>query len=451
MTGTSVPTGKQTSAKPPRVTAKPGAMARKLAAQLLAAVTDDGLSLDHELDAMSERPAWANLAPLDRGLVRALVGTTLRRLGLVDEALRQLMDRKLPDKAGLTKAHLRIGAGQILFMEIPDHAAVSIAVDLVDADVRTRAWKGMVNGVLRNLARRRDEILAGIDADRHVLPLWLWRRWSAHYGEPLTRRIGHALLDEPPLDLTARSDPATWAETLGGTLLPTGSIRLGAHAPIDQLPGFTEGAWWVQDAAAALPARLLGPVDGLSVADLCAAPGGKTAQLAAAGARVTAVDQSAARMKRLSANLGRLRLSAECVTADLETWEPTAPFDAILLDAPCSATGIARRHPDVLHLKATRDLAPLLALQARLLERTVEWLEPGGRLVFATCSLEPEEGERQIERLLGSVPAMALDPVRPDELPAGLRPRPQGWVRTLPGDLPGGIDGFFIARLRRTA
>lgn len=442
-------------ARPDAAPRKPGLAARRLAAGVVARVTEDRQPLDAELELLAGKPAYAGLTQLDRALTRALVGITIRRLGLIDDALRSLMDRALPDKAGMTRTHLRVGAAQILFMDIADHAAVSIAVDLVDADPRTRTWKGMVNAVLRNLARGREAILAGQDQTRQVIPLWLWRRWVAHYGEEAARGIGAELLVDPPLDLTVREDAAGWAERLGGRLLPTGTIRLGEHGPIEDMAGFTEGAWWVQDAAAALPARLLGVVEGRRVADLCAAPGGKTAQLAARGARVTAVDQSASRLKRLSANLARLRLPADVVTADLTTWTPEAPFDAILLDAPCSATGTLRRNPDVGRVKSADDVARLAEIQAAILARAVDWLTPGGTLVYCTCSLEPEEGPEQIARLLAARPDLARRPVSPAEI-GGLTEAidAAGDLRTLPslalGDVRG-CDGFYAARIERIA
>lgn len=447
------PGNRPTSAPGPR--SKPGLQARRLAAGVVARVLEDRQPLDAELELMAEKPAWATLPAIDRALVRALVGITIRKLGLIDDALRSLMDRALPDKAGNTRTHLRIGAAQILFMDIADHAAVSIAVDLVDADPRTRTWKGMVNAVLRNLIRGRDEILAGQDATRQVIPLWLWRRWTATYGEEATRAIGAGLLVDPPLDLTVKADPALWAERLGGTLLPTGSIRLGEHGPIEELDGFVDGAWWVQDAAAAMPARLLGDIAGQRVADLCAAPGGKTAQLAAKGAIVTAVDQSANRLKRLAANLGRLRLDAETITADLTEWTPAEPFDAILLDAPCSATGTLRRNPDVGRVKSPDDIAKLATIQADILARTVDWLKPGGTLVYCTCSLEPEEGTAQIERLLAARPDLSRRPISAEEV-GGLIAAidVNGDLRTMPsldfGNV-AGCDGFFASRIVRAA
>jgi len=318
------------------------------------------------------------------------------------------------------------------------------------------------------MARERDEILSRADAGRLNTPDWLWQRWSDFYGEETAEAIAAAHLAIPPLDLTPRdSRPAglaALAGELGGTVLPTGSIRLQSPGRITALPGFEAGRWWVQDAAAAMPARLLGPIGGKSVADLCAAPGGKTAQLAAADANVTAVDISQNRLRRLVRNLARLGLAAQTVTADLLTWTPAEQFDAILLDAPCSATGTIRRHPDIAWLKTPSDIANLAGLQARLLERAVTWLKPGGRLVYCTCSLEAEEGEDRIAGLLARNGDVERDPIMPHEV-AGLAHclTPNGDLRTLPctafepsggadsSSAPSGMDGFFIARLRRSA
>jgi 16S rRNA (cytosine967-C5)-methyltransferase len=310
--------------------------------------------------------------------------------------------------------------------------------------------------VLRRLAREREQVLAGQDAAALNTPEWLFARWNARYGAAGARAIAEAHMVEPALDLTVRGDAHAWAERLGGIVLPNGTVRLIAKGAIDALPGFDEGAWWVQDAAAALPARLLGDVAGLGVGDLCAAPGGKTMQLAAAGARVTAVDQSKFRMERLARNLARAGLAAEAVTADVLAFEGRDRFDAVLLDAPCSATGTIRRHPDVAWLRAPGDIASLAVLQAKLLARAVELARPGGIVVFSTCSLEPEEGEEQARHVLSTLP-VAPAPIGADET-AGLGTiSPEGWVRTLPFDLPaddprlGGLSGFFIARFRRVS
>jgi 16S rRNA (cytosine967-C5)-methyltransferase len=432
----------------------PGLPARRIAAAIV------GRALaGHPLDLAGEAssPAFTRLPDRDRALVRQIVATTLRRRGQIDAALKRLIAKPLPKKAADVRPILVTAAAQILFMEVPSHAAVSLAVTLANADRRTLAWAGFVNGVLRSLARQRDAILAGQDAVALNLPAWLRERWTAAYGADRVREIATLLLVEPPLDLSVKSDAAGWAERLGGIVLPTGSVRLLAHGRIEALEGFDEGEWWVQDAAATLPVRLFGDVAGQSVADLCAAPGGKTAQLAAAGARVTAVDVSPERLIRLAENLRRLKLEAEIVAADvLEAAPPPQPFDAVLLDAPCSSTGTLRRHPDIGSTKGPKDVAALAALQQRLLARAVDWVKPGGLLVYATCSLEREEGEAQIARLIASGAPWERVPVTADEI-GGLAEAvtAEGDVRTLPCHLAAadprfaGLDGFFAARLRR--
>jgi 16S rRNA (cytosine967-C5)-methyltransferase len=421
---------------------------------LLSGVLDDKRPLDALLDPETGNDAFLELSPRDRALARAITGMALRRHGQIAAALAGLIERPLPEKSGRLRRILEIGAAQILFLDVPDYAAVSVAVGQAERDSAARHFKGLVNGVLRRLAREREQLLAGQDAAALNTPEWLLARWSAHYGPAKARAIAEAHMVEPALDLTLRGDAHVWAERLGGIVLPNGTVRLIAKGAIDALPGFDEGAWWVQDAAAALPARLLGDVAGLEVGDLCAAPGGKTMQLAAADARVTAVDQSKFRMERLARNLARAGLAAEAVTADVLAFEGRDRFDAVLLDAPCSATGTIRRHPDVAWLRAPGDIASLAILQARLLARAAELARPGGLVVFSTCSLEPEEGEEQARHALSTLP-VAPAPIGADET-AGLGTiSPEGWVRTLPSDLPaddsrlGGLSGFFIARFRR--
>jgi 16S rRNA (cytosine967-C5)-methyltransferase len=437
----------------------PGLAVRRHAVDILFAVLDEGRPLDQVLDHRSTIPAWRALPPADRALIRAIVSTTLRRLGLVDDALKRLMSRPLPGKAAKVREILRVGATQLLFMDIPDHAAVSLATELAARDRATGPWKAMVNGVLRSLAREKDEILADQDATRLVTPLWLWRDWCETWGEEAARAFAGVHMIEPALDLTVKSDPAGWATRLGGRVLSTGTVRLVPHGPIDRLEGFEAGQWWVQDAAAALPARLLGDVAGLEVADLCAAPGGKTAQLAAAGAKVTAVDLSPQRLERLKQNIARLRLAGvTTLAADLETWTPKQPFDAVLLDAPCSATGTLRRNPDVGRLKKAGTVEELAALQKRLLARADDWLKPGGLLVYCTCSLQKAEGEAQIAAFLAEHPSWERVPIAAEEI-GGLAQAitPEGDLRTRPDLLPdpdprlAGLDGFFAARLRRRA
>ena len=319
--------------------------------------------------------------------------------------------------------------------------------------LRPGGYKGLVNAVLRRLAREGQALAAGQDAARLNTPDWLWASWSAAYGAETTRAIAEAHLADPPLDLSVKRDAEAWAERLGARVLPTGALRLPpGTGDVARLPGYDDGAWWVQDAAAALPARLLGEVAGRRVLDLCAAPGGKTAQLAAAGAEVTAVERSEARLGRLRDNLARLGLAAATVTADAAEWRPPAPAEAVLLDAPCSATGTLRRHPDIAHLKGPEQLSALTALQDRLLAAALGMVAPGGLLVYAVCSLQPEEGPQRIAALLsGGAPAARI-PVEPGELD-GLEElvTPEGDLRTLPCQLAeaGGMDGFYTCRLRR--
>ncbi len=441
----------------------PGLAVRKTAASILRQVIERGVPLDALTDEAHGGEHFRGLDPRDRSLVRAILGAALRRRGEIHAALARCLDRPLPLHSGALAAILHVGAAQILFLDVPDHAAVSLAVAHAWSDRTARNARGLVNSVLRRIARERDDILARPGAARLNAPDWLFRRWSEAYGEALADRIAEEHLIPPGLDLSIRADPELWAERLGGVALPTGTVRLPEARRVSALPGYAEGAWWVQDAAAALPARLLGDVAGKSVADLCAAPGGKTAELASSGAAVTAVDVSTSRLKRLSANLERLRLQAEIVTADVLAWAPGRTFDAVLLDAPCSSTGTIRRHPDVAWLKRPEDIATLAGLQTQMLDRAAAWVAPGGLLIFCTCSLEREEGEAQVAPFLARHPDFAPAPVEPSEL-AGLAHliSPSGALRTLPfhqfgpdlipphtSDTMRGMDGFFAARFRR--
>jgi len=434
----------------------PGLAARRIAADILDGVLRRHIALDEQLSGKGAHPGLAALADRDRALMRRLVATVLRRLGTLRALLATFLEKGFPAEAPRTETILLIGAAQILWLEVPDHAAVDLSVRLAQADRRAARYAGLINAVLRRVAQSRDTKLPA-RATRDT-PEWLVKRWTKTYGAETARLIAEANGHEPALDLTVKADAALWAEHLRGRVLATGSVRTIAHGDIALLPGFAEGAWWVQDAAASIPARLLGDVRGLDVADLCAAPGGKTAQLAAAGARVTAVDRSAARLTRLRDNLTRLSLQAETVAADVLEWQPESsnagPFDAVLLDAPCSSTGTIRRHPDVPWLKSESDLAALTSLQQRLLDRAVGLLKPGATLVYCVCSLEPEEGVDQIGALLARNSGVVRKPITPQE--AFGHPEfvtADGDLRTLPLHLPdpeprwGGIDGFYAARL----
>ncbi|MGQ0662222.1 MAG: RsmB/NOP family class I SAM-dependent RNA methyltransferase [Pseudomonadota bacterium] len=402
-------------------------------------------------EALDRHRAFADLEPRDRAFARLLVATVLRRLGQIDAAIRACLDKELTPKANQIRDVLRLGAAQILFLRTPAHAAVDATVGLARGR-RQAGYKGLLNAVLRRLARQGVGLIAAQDAPRLNTPAWLWRSWTGAYGEAATRAIAEIHAREPPIDLAVKSHPEAWAEALGGTLLPGGAIRRPAGGAIADFPGYAEGAWWVQDAAAALPARLLGEVNGRTVLDLCAAPGGKTAQLAAAGARVVAVDRSAARVQRLADNLRRLGLAAQTVVADAEGWRPPRRVAQILLDAPCSATGTIRRHPDIAHLKSSADVARSVAVQDRLLDAAIDMLAPRGTLVYCTCSLEPEEGPARIAAALMRGAPVKRRPIRPAEI-GGLAEAisAAGDLRTLPCQLAaaGGLDGFYAARLVR--
>ncbi|MEM8643579.1 MAG: RsmB/NOP family class I SAM-dependent RNA methyltransferase [Pseudomonadota bacterium] len=430
-----------------------GLPARRTAASILDAVLQKKQHLDDVLGRARDG-AMLDLAIRDRALARAIVGTSLRRKGQIDHVLETFMDRGYPARAGTLYPILLSGAAQILFMNVPPHAAIDLAVRLAQWDPRAKRYDKLVNAVLRRVSDKGADIAASLDAARVNTPDWLWDRWVRAWGEDRTSAIAESQLIEPPLDLTVKADAALWAEKLGGRVLPAGSVRIIPRGRIEDLPGFSEGAWWVQDAAASVPVQMLGDVTGKRVVDLCAAPGGKTAQLAARGAIVTAVDFSQNRLGRLEENLDRLGLSAETIAADASQWQPDTRFDAVLLDAPCSSTGTIRRHPDVPYLKSDSDIAELAVLQTKLLDNAARLLAPGGTLVYSTCSLEPEEGEAQIAALLTRNNSLRVSPLRTGE-PFGDTEWAQasGVLRTFPFQLQldspewSGMDGFFAARL----
>jgi 16S rRNA (cytosine967-C5)-methyltransferase len=434
----------------------PGLAARRIAADILDGVLHKHRTLDEQLDGAAAHPGLKTLSDRDRALMRRLVATILRRLGTLGHVLSRLLDRGIPTDAPRAQSALLIGAAQILWMDVPDHAAVDLSVRLVQSDRRAAKYAGLVNAVLRRCAREGQPLIDEVKAQTLDIPEWLMARWSAHYGASVARDIAVALSHEPSRDITVKADPAQWATRLHGETLPTGTVRTLLQGSVTMLPGFTEGQWWVQDAAAALPARLLGDIAGKTVADLCAAPGGKTAQLALAGARVTAIDRSVARMARLRDNLARLELVAETVVTDAAEWPGGngEGFDGILVDAPCTSTGTIRRHPDVAWLRQEADIGALAALQKRLLQKAVTLLKPGGMLVYCTCSLEPEEGEQAIAALLAAESGVRRAPIAAGEVDGlGEILTAEGDLRTLPCHLPhpdprlAGLDGFYAARL----
>ena len=419
---------------------------RQAALEILVSCLDKGQPLD---EALARHAGFAGLDPRDRAFVRLLLATTLRRLGEIDVVLATLIERPLEGPNAAGRQVLRLGAAQLLFLGTAPHAAVDTSVRLIE-DAHLPHLKGLANAVLRRISREGAAILGDRDPARLNTPQWLWASWAEAYGEDTTRAIAAAHLIEAPLDLTPRANTDFWAGQLEAEVLPTGTLRRTGGGHIAELAGFAEGAWWVQDAAATLPVRLLGDITGKRVADLCAAPGGKTMQLCAAGANVTAVDISARRMIRVGENLARAGLAAELITADASKWTAAEKFDAILLDAPCSGTGTLRRHPDIAWLKDEEDVGRLTLTQDRLLLHAVEQLKPGAMLVYAVCSLQEDEGPARIEALLSREPRLSRVPVQPAELP-GLENAltKDGDVRTLPSMWPerGGLDGFYIARL----
>ncbi|MEQ9448642.1 MAG: RsmB/NOP family class I SAM-dependent RNA methyltransferase [Rhodospirillaceae bacterium] len=422
---------------------------REAACGALEAVLQKRLSVDAQYD----RAVKILSESRDRAFVRMLVATVLRRLHQLDAVLDAFLTKRPPDPVLNV---LRLGAAQLLFLETPAHAAVATAVAL--AKRHNERFGGLTNAVLRRVAEKGPEIVAGQDAARLTTPDWLWESWVGAYGEPVARVTAETHLTEPPLDLSAKDSAAAsdWAKRLGGRLLPTGTIRCQATGRVQDMNGFDEGAWWVQDAAAALPARVLlhvlGDAVGKRVIDLCAAPGGKTAQLAAAGCEVTAVDADDGRLHRLRENLARLRLNAEVVVGDATTWRPENLAQAVLLDAPCSATGTIRRHPDLPHLKRPADIPVLASTQKKLLAAAVEMVEPGGYILYSVCSLQPEERRQVIESVLGA--DGRLEWVKIPKEAVGGEPQfvsPRGELRTMPPQWPehGGLDGFYGALLRR--
>jgi 16S rRNA (cytosine967-C5)-methyltransferase len=409
-----------------------GTASRRAAMRLLDAVLRKGLPLEAALDTAARDLERAD----DRAFAHAIAAEALRRLPDLDALIDSATKRALPDDAKARFA-LRIALVQAMTMGTPPHAAIATVLPLVDGGPRK-----LVHGVFGTLMRQK----AGLPKIPS-LPTRIGDRWERNWGARVAEAAARLLAVPPPLDLCFA--PGAQPDMGGLSLLP-GHLRLPSRTAVAGLTGYGEGRWWVQDIAASIPARLLGAGEGRTALDLCAAPGGKTMQLAAAGFRVTAVDASESRLARLRENFARTGLAAEVVTADVLRWEPREPVDAILLDAPCSATGIFRRHPEVLHRVRERAIAELAEGQAAMLARAAEWLKPGGSLVYSVCSLEPEEGERVAEAFLTARTDYRLAPVVEGELPAAIVVR-NGFVRTLPGLWieQGGADGFFVARFTR--
>lgn len=435
---------------------KPGLAARQAASRLLSAVTESRASLDGLLDPAGGNPAFTNLGDQDRLLVRAILLSALRHLRVIDAFIDRLVDNPLPDGARALRQVLRVAAAQILYLDVPDRAAVDLAVTQADSDPRNRRFAGLVNALLRRMAREKNVLLPVVAAETPDFPDWFEDRLRSSYGADAAAIL--KILSEPPaIDLTVKSDAAGWAERLGGLVLPTGSVRIGRpEGPVSGLAGFADGEWWVQDAAASIPAQLFSKLDGLEIVDLCAAPGGKTAQLALAGAKVTACDQSANRLERLRGNLERLGLDVETRLSRAQDLAAPDGFDGVLLDAPCSSTGTVRRHPDIPYTKTPEDIMRLAQVQRDLLDHAASLVRPEGELVFSNCSLDPQEGEEMVAGFLADHPSWKIKPVDPTRWP-GLETAitPLGEVRTHPAMLGhedarlAGLDGFYAVVLTR--
>lgn len=437
---------------------KPGLSSRQAASKLLSAIIDKKTSMDGLLDLKGGNPAYLDLTDQDRLLVKAILLSTLRNYQIIEKFLDHLLEKPLPSGAVSLRHILRIGAAQILYLDVPDHSAVDLAVEQANIDPRNRRFANLVNAILRRMAREKDKMLPKLGEKTAMLPDWYAKKLSKSYGFNRARGM-MALMSKPaPVDITVKSDADAWAEKLGGTKLTDWSIRLDKlEGPLQSLQGFDDGDWWVQDVAASLPARLFGDLKGKRVIDLCAAPGGKTAQLILAGADVTALDRSKSRLNRLNENLERLKLSAHTEISRMEKYETEDLFDMALLDAPCSSTGTIRRHPDVVWTKDADDIAYLSGVQKGLLEHAITLVKPGGLIVFSNCSLEPDEGEEMVTQFVADnsdqVELLPIDPRHCQGFETAITD--EGFVRTTPdfcineNEELQGADGFFAAILQK--
>ncbi len=445
----------RSSTKPSFKSDKPGLTTRSVATRLVTRVVDDGRNLDALCDQTNGLQEFLKLDARDQSLARAIAITTLRNRNHIEAAMRAMMDRPPPKRARLLIHSLHIAIAQILFMDVPDSAAVDLGVTMIGSHERTSRFKSLANAVLRRTAREKGYLLSEKFASVDPFPKWFAKRLRQDYGKKHAQEIATTIAKRPGIDISVKSDAAGWAKRLNGELLPTGGIRLVTDTPVVQLEGYEDGEWWVQDAAASIPAQLINVEPGKRVLELCAAPGGKTAQLVNAGYDVTALDISETRLKRLSENLKRLKLDATLVQADILEWETPHLFDSVLLDAPCSSTGTIRRHPDVLWSRQGEEIAELAELQFKLVMKAFEFVKPGGTLVFSNCSIFKEEGEDLLARILKLDQGIVHNKLSPSdtfELPSLING--QGALRSLPhqfagksGTLSTGLDGFFACRL----
>lgn len=436
---------------------KPGLQTRIAASRLLSAIMDKKTSMDGLLDPVGGNPAYLQLSPQDRLLVKAILLSVLRHYPTIDAFVAKLLDKPLPQGAVSLRRIIDIGAAQILYLDVPDHSAVDLAVEQAHADPRNQRFANLVNAILRRMSREKKKRMPGFGHKIVNVPDWFYGRMVRHFGEERAYDISKILAQPAPIDLTVKSDAKEWAERLGGQVLSDTSVRIEKlEGPIQSLDGFEEGAWWVQDAAASIPAKLFGDLSGQRVVDLCAAPGGKTAQLILAGAEVTALDRSKSRLNRLQENLDRLQLSADLRVSKMEDFTPEQLYDAALLDAPCSSTGTIRRHPDILWTKDAGDIEYLAGVQRKMLAHAIKLVRPGGLIVFSNCSMEPEEGEQMMADFLKEHQTTVSRESPNAGLINGFEAAitPDGFIRTLPDFEIGGdeglmgLDGFFAAILR---
>lgn len=437
-------------------------LSRYLALTIVEHVMRDQTSLDVAIpDALADE-RFAGLAPRDKAFARLLAMTVLRHHASLQAVVDTFLQKPLAANAERIRIILMGGAAELILLGIAPHATISTTVELTRLSAKTLHFDKLTNAILRRVSETGVAVFAEKGGAAHNFPNWMMEGWRTAYGDDVAERIATASLQEAALDLTVKDEPVEWASRLDAIVLPTGSLRRAAGGRIEDLEGYTEGGWWVQDTAAALPAKLLGAKAGMRVLDLCAAPGGKTAQLCAAGADVTAIDVSLTRLERLRENLDRLGFDANTLAGDAATWRSVDLFDAVLIDAPCTSTGTIRRHPDILHLKRRDDIERLADIQLRLLRNAASLVAVGGTLVYCTCSLEPGESEGRIAQFLEEPGADRLQFTRAPITAAEVGGQtdwitPAGDLRTLPFHLPAenpalaGIDGFYAARLQRQA
>ncbi|MCJ8323910.1 MAG: methyltransferase domain-containing protein [Hyphomicrobiales bacterium] len=453
------PKAKTLDAKAPRAKSSNGKIsglaARQIALQFLGFVVHNRLTFDDALLKIQTQTNWAKLSDRDQAFVRNLIITSLRHYTKIEYFIKLYMKKTLPRKAYLAHYILVLGAAQLLYLETPPHAAISLSLHLADTN-DAKHFKKLINAILGKVNREQDKLRFLTLTAHQMLPNWLADKWTDYYGETITLQLAHAMSEPPKMDLTVKSNAAEWAKKLDATQIGDATIRLNQRQSFTKLDGYEDGEFWAQDAAAAIATQLFDDVKGQPVLDFCAAPGGKTMQLANLGAEVTAVDINKNRLKRLTENLARTKLKAEIVQTDIRKYAPDTPPTHILLDAPCSATGTLRKHPDILLLKNLEDIKKLTLIQADLLNKTIDMAAPNAEIIYAVCSLEPEEGEKQIDAILGRRNDVKIEPITMDQLgligqTADLKIAPKGWLRILPNiaDAVGGIDGFFMAKLRK--